>query len=69
AQGVVVERRWHVPADEATREGALHMASSRWWRYLPEPGATIDAARRHRLAATDENGTTDFSVVNVVACA
>lgn len=43
------------------------MASSRWWRYLPEPGATIDAAGRHRLAATDENGTTDLSVVNFVA--
>jgi hypothetical protein len=34
---------------------------------LPEPGATLDAAGRHRLAATDENGTTDFGVVNVVA--
>lgn len=67
AQGAVVERRWHVPADEATREGALRMASSRRWCYLPEPGATIDAAGRHRLAASDENGAPDFSVVNVVA--
>jgi hypothetical protein len=34
---------------------------------LPEPGATIDAAGRHRLATTDENGTTHVGVVNVVA--
>jgi len=34
---------------------------------LPEPGATIDAAGRHQLAATDEIGTTHISVVNVVA--
>jgi hypothetical protein len=43
------------------------MASGRQRRYLPEPGATVDAAGRYRLAATDENGTSDFSVVNVVA--
>ncbi|MGF6473159.1 transposase [Paraburkholderia youngii] len=43
------------------------MASSRRWRYLPEPGATVDAAGRNRLAATDENGTTDLSVVKAVA--
>ncbi|MBB5405162.1 hypothetical protein QF000_000230 [Paraburkholderia atlantica] len=43
------------------------MASSRRWRYLPEPGVTVDAAGRHRLAATDENGTTDLGVVNVAA--
>lgn len=48
-------------------KGALRMASSRRWRHLPEPGATSDAAGRHRLAATYENGTTVLSVVNVVA--
>ncbi|MGF6531478.1 transposase [Paraburkholderia sp. GAS206C] len=31
------------------------------------PGATINAAGRHRLAATDENGTTDVGIVNVAA--
>lgn len=31
---------------------------------MQEPSATINAAGTHRLAATDENGTTHLSVVN-----
>lgn len=58
-----------VSADETSGARSVRVATCRWWRGVPEPGATVDAARRYRLAAACTHGGADIGVVNLPAAA